>query len=365
MAKALQLIGKLIFGLAVLVGSQMGSSVFAFSEVGHGTSVSVKKNQVASFFQKSKVDDLKLKYSDPKWKKVSRTFSSNEGLSQRRCPLRSTLIEGLDPATGKPRMLWVKEYLPRPVDPLDDQETKDRWTRVVRDKKAMIILPPTGGENLFDQWYANSFCTKGFRVLILQTWNELDQQGMDLSWYDREAFRTVVAVKQAVEYLTITNNPWIGVLGNSLGAMQASLALAFEPRISAATLIVGGFDLPGIMTETNEKTLAELREIRKKAWKLDDQGYRKKLAENIFSDPQYFFDQISISNIFIVAANQDDTVPLTYQQKLIDSIPHKKLKVLKKSHVGAISYMSLIKSFEVVEFFEDIADIETSKVVLN
>src|SRR6185369_6171429 len=118
-----------------------------------------------------------------------------------------------------------------------------------------LIVPPTGGENLVDQGWANFFCARGYRALILQHWDQDDAvTPLDLGMHDRGSLRALAAVRHAVEYAQDSGAASIGILGASVGAMTSAFAFGVEPRLRAAVLIVGGKAMPAIIARSTEQT---------------------------------------------------------------------------------------------------------------
>ncbi|RYZ77505.1 MAG: hypothetical protein EOP05_01605, partial [Proteobacteria bacterium] len=169
-------------------------------------------------------------------------FASDEGLSGSQCKLERVLIDGKDPVSYGSRIVDVKQYSPGAGMP--------------NSGRAIILLPPTGGENIIDNKWANGFCKRGFRVAVVKTWEVMPENDVDLRMYDRTALRALVAILHTTDYLQRTGAKSIGLLGTSLGAIQGAAAVGFDPRIKAAALIVGGIDLPEILTYSDEADIA-------------------------------------------------------------------------------------------------------------
>src|SRR6185503_10156418 len=106
------------------------------------------------------------------------------GRSLNGCALSLVTLHGKDPVAGGRRPVSLKQYAAKS-----------------RSDKTILIVPPTGGENLVDQGWANFFCARGYRALILQHWDQDDAvTPLDLGMHDRGSLRALAAVRHAVEY---------------------------------------------------------------------------------------------------------------------------------------------------------------------
>lgn len=265
-------------------------------------------------------------------------FASDDGLSGGQCKMERVFIEGKDPVHMANRTLSVKHYIPGAGMP--------------NSGRAIILLPPTGGENILDNKWANAFCKRGFRVALLQTWELFPENDVDLKMYDRTALRAIVAILHAADYLTLTGVKSIGLLGTSLGAIQGAAAVGFDPRIKAATLIVGGIDLDEILTASDEQEIAALRNIRMGMWKLDSAGYLAALRKATVLEPGDFIGMSGPKKIFQVVATKDLTVPTANQLKLQAAFGSQEVVSVAKDHFGAVKHAALFLTTRAADFFD-------------
>jgi len=264
------------------------------------------------------------------------TVTKPAGRSLNGCALSLVTLHGKDPVTGGRRPVSLKQYAAK-----------------IRSDKTILIVPPTGGENLVDQGWANFFCARGYRALILQHWDQDDVvTPLDLGMHDRGSLRALAAVRHAVEYAQDSGAASIGILGASVGAMTSAFAFGVEPRLRAAVLIVGGKGMPAIIARSTEQTLTSLREQRMKEFgyqTLDE--YEAALARAVRIEPSDFAAFSGFKPALAVVALRDDTVPTAAQYALRDAFSAQKTIEIDDVHVEAVKAAYWSHSDAVLEFF--------------
>lgn len=184
--------------------------------------------------------------------------------------------------------------------------------------RSIILLPPTGGENLMDKGYANALCSAGFRVILLREWAHDTEALLDLGMHDRNALRALAAVRHVLDYLRPAANEPVGILGTSVGALTSSLALQFDPRLKAAVLIVGGVGMPEIIAKTTEQGAAKLRAERMRHFGFrSPEEYLAALERNVKIEPADFAGHSGAKKILAVVGKRDVTVPTHLQRELV------------------------------------------------
>ncbi|MGZ3660480.1 MAG: alpha/beta hydrolase family protein [Bdellovibrionota bacterium] len=183
---------------------------------------------------------------------------------------------------------------------------------------AVLVLPPTGGENILDQGYANALCSSGFRAVVIQHWYNDTAAKLDLSMHDEGALRSLAAIRHVVDYLKPSRPNQVGILGTSVGAISSELAMGFDPRLNNAVLVVGGIGMPEIIAASSEKTLTALRTERMKAfgYKSPDE-YLAALRAAVVIEPADFAEFSGHKNVLAFVGTQDVTVPTVHQRELV------------------------------------------------
>ena len=264
-------------------------------------------------------------------------FHAVEKQSVRDCPQGRTFITGKEPWTGQKRDIELDEY-----------ESKGST-------RAVIIMPPTGGENLIDQNYGNIFCSQGIRTVIVRSFELFPEEGVDLNMYDIEALRSLAAIRQTAEYLQRTGAKSIGLLGTSLGAIQGAFGVMVDDRINTATFIVGGLGLAQIAAASEEPEQAQLRGIRMDMWKLNSAQYAEKLRQSSHVDAVPFADDPTLAQrkkVLSIVAIGDTYVPTANQYRLYNVWGQQQIITMKLDHVSAVVTTALKHSTEIFDFFD-------------
>jgi hypothetical protein len=259
------------------------------------------------------------------------------GWSLKGCPLTRVSIQGKDPVHGKMRLVTLKEYSPQAN---------------LLAAKTILVLPPTGGENMIDRGWGNTLCSAGFRVLLLQRWENDDFQSVDLSMHDTNALRALSAVRHAVEFAQKTGARDIGILGTSVGALSAALALGVEARISSGVLITGGLGMAEIIAHSTEAGAAKLRNARMEKFGFKSvQDYRDALSRAVTIEPGEFIGHSGPKRVFAVLGLKDITVPLRTQRELVEKFRAEETLELPGDHVNSIMNTYWYHSEKIVDFF--------------
>lgn len=225
-----------------------------------------------------------------------------DGYSLSFCPVSALELKIHDPITKEPGIVKAQVYRPSLRRPAD---------------RSVILIPPTGGENMLDRGYANSLCSAGIQVVLLQGWSHQLDVRLDLAIHDEGAHRALSAVRHTLDYLNPARNSQVGILGTSVGALGAALALGFEPRLQSAALIVGGVGLPEIYAASIEEGAAKLKAARTKAFGYKSQAdYLADLKAKVKIDPRDFADLTGPKKVLSFTGLKDLTVPTANQQEL-------------------------------------------------
>lgn len=256
------------------------------------------------------------------------------GLSLMGCPLKDLHFRIQDPMLPEPAEIRAKVYLPS-----------------LPTSRSIILLPPTGGENILDRGYANTFCAAGFRVVLLQSWSHDTDADLDLGLHDRNAVRAISAVRNILDYLQPSRPDQVGIFGTSVGALTSALALGFDSRLNAGALVVGGTGMAEMIFSTNEQNAAALRKERLKRYASPEE-YLRDLQKNIKIEPAEFADFSGPKKVLAVVATQDQTVPTRHQWALVDNFNAQAI-TLATDHTGAILWAFLTARPKFVRFFEE------------
>lgn len=221
----------------------------------------------------------------------------------------------------------------------------------------VLILPTILGEGQVERSFAQNLCSSGLRVLILDVVNDTTAQYQidNLSSHD-ESFNLALAGVRAVMTSLKTDttlNGKFGILGASQGGLFATFISGQEKDISAAVIIVGAANLPGVLTYSDQRQVRAIRTARKNKLGIrTDAEYEKILSQKISVDPASDARNIDPSSTYLFLAQLDSTVPYRYQKELANALTGSKIQELRLNHVNAIVRVSKAYQKNIAAFFE-------------
>jgi dienelactone hydrolase len=173
-----------------------------------------------------------------------------------------------------------------------------------------------------------------------------------MNMHDRGALRALAAVRHSIEFLKIRRPHQLGILGTSVGAITSALVTGYEPRISAAALIVGGAGMPEIISESDESHLSRLRDDRLKAYRIQNvETYRELLSQHIKIEPLDFINMSGKKDIWMMVGTKDLTVPTANQYKLAQAFGNAQVQTYADDHLNTIKYTAFQKTSAILSFF--------------
>lgn len=262
------------------------------------------------------------------------------GRSLTLCPTTDLRLAVQDPVTKAPGFVQARVY-----DPLSAADRDGG--------RAVLVLPPTGGENVLDQGYANALCSAGIRAVLVQTWFQQTEATLDMAMHDNGAVRSLSAIRHLLDWLKPARASQVGILGTSVGALSSALALGFDSRLNTAALIVGGVDMPAIIAATTEKGGAALRDARMKAYGFKNQDeYLAALRQNVKIDPAQFTDFSGPKNVLAFVGTKDVTVPTANQLELVKDFAATSDEYAG-DHVATILNTFTWKRGKIVSYFQE------------
>jgi cephalosporin-C deacetylase-like acetyl esterase len=145
----------------------------------------------------------------------------------------------------------------------------------------------------------------------------------------------------------------VHVFGVSLGGIRSSLIYNLEPRIKSGISVIGGGNIPGILTYSKEFHVEILRERFMKQKNIKDLHELEALLreKNIF-DPMFFSGLYSHEGrrFFNAIALKDTFVNTPYQWEFANSIDNIEVLTLDMGHIRASGWAYSNKD-RFVEFF--------------
>jgi len=219
-------------------------------------------------------------------------------------------------------------------------------------RKTILILPPTGGSTYIDRSMSKRLCRAGFDVYILEKWTGMDEMSDELQLHHRLYTRALKAISEVLK--SVPQNNFVGLLGTSVGATFVAVAVSQIDRIDAAFSIAGGAPIPGIIVNSDHKSMHELRERRYKKFGFkNNDDYFRALEPEFPLDPFKSKKRFSGKTLGMSIATKDTTVPTRYQKELEQLWKPQTVYTVDSAHFWGIVNTWYRHDKDIVQFFID------------
>jgi len=230
-------------------------------------------------------------------------------------------------------------------------------------KRAVLIMPPTGGTNFIDRSYARRLCYAGFEVFILSRWTGDDEKDIHLDLHQKFYSRGVRAIETVLKNIP---HQFIGLLGTSVGGLFAAVAASSVDRLDAVFTIVGGAPIPSVVVYSDQEAMVKLKKNRYALYGFkNDEDYLQRLSQEFHLDPFELETKFSGKDLGMVIATQDTIVGSQDQQRLRELWKPRKVIELANGHFWGILNTWLFYSRDVVRFFEESSQTAKSRPQRN
>ncbi len=219
--------------------------------------------------------------------------------------------------------------------------------------KAVIILPPTGGITFLERQYARALCNQGFNALIIENWDGLNEENLELSLHQRLLTRGQNAIETLITQSAYSS---IGILGTSVGAIHAATAFGRSEKLKSAFLIAGGGPIHQVIAESGESNLKKVRKARFKKFGFKDLNeYSKALSEHIGPELEsiHYKDFIQEKRLQMVVAESDETVQTKFQENWVTEFNPEQVYRIDAGHMWTIIKAWWFYEEAMVDFFKD------------
>lgn len=256
---------------------------------------------------------------------------------------------------------WYSKEKIEVWDPVTKQGlryTVDVRRPVVNYKVPVILIIPTieGTHDMLEPHVAAKLCSAKMASIIANI-NDTNQPATYPSWgmEDQKNRRAILALKTFIDWaekVPMFDKTKIGMMGLSLGGITTGLMTGLEPRLKAAVTVVGGGNMPYILTVTDESRLTTLRDRRMQAANLPNlNAYEDALRNTIKYDPVYFANRARRGNILMVMAEGDVKVPYSAQRELFNAYGGPNGLTFTGGHVQTIVTLAYLYMDRVTDFF--------------
>lgn len=190
----------------------------------------------------------------------------------------------------------------------------------------VILLPITDGDAITEH-FARFFAERRFAVLQYTSRGNFSemipsgQTGRRVIQRFKDYFHAYVAdILHGIDWLEtqpVSNRSQIGIFGISQGAIVGSVVAGLDPRIRAGIFILGGGGLAGILSSTEERSLAEIRKKILSSGEFSKESFHQEAAAAFTPvDPLTYAGCVRSSTTLLVDARFDRVIHPTYAEQL-------------------------------------------------
>jgi len=210
----------------------------------------------------------------------------------------------------------------------------------------LVGLPITAGEYEVSTMISAFLAKCGFTCFRMERraeWIPLDRTPDELG---RLARQTAADVRAGVDWF-VDNGGFdpgrLGILGVSMGAMQASIAAGTDPRIRAAVLIIGGAGLAELLLTANDPFINDYREALAGRLGIEESGLEPVLHEALDPcDNAAPAEDMNADTTLMISAMFDRVVKPRYTRRLWEAIGRPKRILLPCGHYTTGAFIPLI-----------------------
>ncbi len=262
----------------------------------------------------------------------------------------------------EPRVHWVKEKKTYRIEKISfpSSMTPYQVTGYLYDPKAkvtpptIIIIPILGGNYFFSKNCANYLTQRGFSCLRFERTTDPFDVEKGLHHTERVLWHSVIDFRRVIDWLVEgkgRNPNRIGVMGVSMGAIVAALALAVEPRIAPGAIILGGGDIATILATSKERRVVRFREgvVRAKGMTLE-QFHEEASRVMAPVDPLAYATRADPKSILMVNGRFDRTIPYDCSEKLWQAMGRPLWITIPTGHYSAVLFLWHIRHQILIHF---------------
>lgn len=290
-------------------------------------------------------DSLGAQVSYPKSKPVVLSVKTLE--SREASEIKLITIESFVPHAGTNKALELECYIPQGASNLP-----------------VVVLLPVSAGNRYPLERGNLgpyFARHGYVAILVRRENlkGLDAENTELiDIFLRQSVIDNRRVMDWIETSALCDPSRIGVLGTSMGAMKGSLLIAADERVKAAVLVLGGADLPYILTYSKDgawqkrkkgtlerdRGISGRRDAYLRRYNINRAQFEKRLREeNIEWDPGNLAPYADPQKVLLVLGSCDSVVPFKTGMMLRRLMGKPETAVVLSGHYTALLYIPYIR----------------------
>ena len=248
------------------------------------------------------------------------------------------VLTGDDPTSNNPLEVKFTYY----KNTIGGKKNFRNMSVKVRKRPLIIIVPPILDQTPLDYALGKYLVKKGYHIFLMKFGDSVNDPKRPLNKTDDWARRVTTRFRLLIDYaqsLPEIEKENIGAYGMSLGGCLIGLFIGVEKRLKAGVIIVGGGNLPYILSHSEQLIVKRYVKARMKAENIKTKfDVEKYLQQTLKIDSLYFAKRRKLNKQFayMVMSEDDTAVPTKAQYDLYNALEKPQLKKFPKGHFKAI-----------------------------
>ena len=228
----------------------------------------------------------------------------------------------------------------------------------------VVLLPVFNGQLKIPRFFARYFANQGWAAVVVKRGRDpLDALTAPESAVldNLQDYRHVLDWVELEPELDATR---IGVLGVSLGAMDAVMLTALDHRVNSLVIAMAGGDLSYIFANTNYRRLVRTIDGMAADLGTSRAALGAKLDAAIKLDPLAVAPYVDAERVFMVLTRTDAIIPFEAQEQLRETMGSPEALYLMTGHRPSVVYFPKVRS-AAFEFFERRFGLDALALAMN
>jgi dienelactone hydrolase len=228
----------------------------------------------------------------------------------------------------------------------------------------VVLLPIFNGQLKIPRFFARYFANQGWAaVVVTRGRNPLDALMAPESAVlgNLQDYHRVLDWVELEPELDATR---IGVLGVSLGAMDAVMLTALDHRVNSLVIAMAGGDLSYLLANTNYRRVVRTIDGMAADLGTSRAALGAKLDAAIKLDPLAVAPYVDAERVFMVLTRRDAIIPFEAQEQLRETMGSPEALYLMTGHRPSVVFFPKMRS-AAFQFFERRFELDTIALAVN
>jgi dienelactone hydrolase len=234
--------------------------------------------------------------------------------------------------------------LPSAVDP--EQPISFEYYDVEGQERTpvVVLLPVFNGQLAIPRFFARYFANQGWAALVVTRGRDPLEALMASASTVRGNLEDYRRVLDWIGQEPELDAGRIGVLGVSLGAMDAVMLTALDRRVNSLVIAMAGGDLSYLLANTNHRRVARTMDDMAEDLGTSREDVGAQLDAAIDLDPLAVAPYVDAEKVFMILTRTDAIIPFEAQQKLYETMGSPEALYLMTGHRPSVVFFPKVRN---------------------